>query len=48
MERLKRKEAFEREQALQKLEEQNRRLAEIDHQKYLMQQEKIRYRKEQV
>jgi hypothetical protein len=48
VERLKRVEAFNREKQLEKIEEDNRRLAEMNHRKYLLQQEKIQVRKEQV
>ena len=48
VERLKRVEAFNREKQLEKIEEDNRRIAEMNHRKYLLQQEKIQVRKEQV
>lgn len=48
VERLKRVEAFNREKQLQKIEDDNRRLAQMAHSKYLLQQEKIKVRKEQV
>ncbi len=48
VERLRRVEAFNREKQLQNIEADNLRIAEINHKKYKLQQEKIQMRKEQV
>ena len=48
VERLRRVEAFNREKQLQNIEADNQRIAEINHKKYKLQQEKIQMRKEQV
>ena len=46
--RLQRVEAYHRDKQFQKIEDDNRRLAEMNHKKYLLQQEKIAFKKEQV
>lgn len=46
--RLQRVEAYNREKQLQKIEDDTRRLAEMNHKKYLLQQDKIAFKKEQV